>query len=67
MKGSVQDRKFQSLRVAKRRLFTTQEANRSLVLVRRIVEDVIANHSALLELQETYEVAQAHGLSLIHI
>ena len=41
-----------------RKLFTLEEANRSLVLVRRIVEDVVFEYGRLLDLQETIEAAQ---------
>lgn len=61
MKNHVQDRTRQSRYVPGRRSFGIDEANRSLVLVRRIVEDIISGHSSLLELQETYEIAQTHG------
>ena len=39
-----------------RRTFSLDRANRSLVLVRRIVADVLARHDHLLELQEQVEV-----------
>ena len=41
-----------------RKVFTPDEATRSLVLVRSIVADVVIEHSNLLEEQETIEAAQ---------
>jgi len=41
-----------------KRLFTLAEANRSLVLVRRIVADVIVEHARMLDLQELLEAAE---------
>ncbi len=40
------------------RAFTLAEANRALVLVRRIVADVIAEYRRLLDLQEALEAAE---------
>ncbi|MFP3938029.1 MAG: DUF2203 domain-containing protein [Phycisphaerae bacterium] len=40
------------------RLFTLDKANRSLVLVRRIVEDLVASYARALELQQVAECAQ---------
>ncbi len=47
----------------KRRLFSIEHANKSLVLVRRIVEDVIDSHQKLVDYQEILETAQRndHG------
>jgi hypothetical protein len=44
-----------------KRNFTVQEANRALVLVKRIVVDVIFGYSRLLDLQEALETAEAAG------
>ena len=44
-----------------KRTFTVAEANRSLVLVKRIVVDVVFEYSRLLELQEAFEAAEAGG------
>ena len=41
-----------------RRLFPLEEANRSLVLVRRVVDDLVSEHGRLLELQEIIENAR---------
>jgi len=41
--------------------FSLRRANRALVLVRRIVADVVAEHSRMLELQEMLELEQRHG------
>lgn len=41
-----------------RKFFTVTEANRSLVLVTRIAEDVVREHNYLLDLQETIDAAQ---------
>ena len=46
---------------ASRRFFTLTEANRSLVLVRRIATDVVGSYARLIELQETLEAAQQCG------
>ncbi|HUT00879.1 MAG TPA: DUF2203 domain-containing protein [Phycisphaerae bacterium] len=56
-----QDAAEPAARSAPKRVFTVGEANRALVLVRRIVADVIQEYSRLLELQETLEAAEAHG------
>ena len=45
----------------KRRHFTVERANRSLVLIRRIVADVIVGHQQMLDLQEIVEAAAASG------
>ncbi len=45
------------------RNFTIADANRALVLVRRIVSDVVAQYARLLDMQETAEVAEAQGAS----
>jgi hypothetical protein len=44
-----------------RRRWTVDEANRSLVLVRRIAADVTEQYAALRELHETVETAQRQG------
>lgn len=40
------------------RVFTLDKANRSLVLVRRVVEDLVATHARATELQQVAECAQ---------
>jgi len=47
-----------------RRHFTVHQANRSLVLVRRIVEDITGGYAHLLELQEAIEAARDQGTRL---
>jgi len=47
-----------SCKVNQRRFFTVAEANRALVLVKRIAADIIAEHSRLLDMQERLEAAQ---------
>ena len=44
-----------------KRVFSLPEANRSLVLVRRIVTDVIFEYSRMIELQEQLEMAEEAG------
>jgi hypothetical protein len=44
-----------------KRTFTPAEADRALVLVKRIVVDVIFEYSRLLDLQETLEAAESGG------
>ncbi len=44
-----------------RRLFTVAEANRALVLVRRIVSDILTEYARLSDLQEMMEAAQESG------
>lgn len=44
-----------------RHFFTIDEANRALVLVRRIVADIVGNYGRLVDLQETIEAAQIIG------
>lgn len=59
MKGTLSSHRKNAAR--KSRFFTPPEADRSLVLVRRIVEDIINSHARLLEWQESFENAQGHG------
>ena len=44
-----------------KRSFTLAEANRSLVLVRRVAADVVEAHGRLLDLQEALEAAEVAG------
>lgn len=44
-----------------KRVFSLSEANRALVLVRRIVTDVIFEYSRMIELQEQLETAEETG------
>jgi hypothetical protein len=44
-----------------RKLFSPQDAQRALVLVRRIVDDVVSEYNRLLELQEILELEQRYG------
>jgi len=44
-----------------RRFFTVEQANRALVLVRRIVRDVLDDYQLVLELQEMLEDRQRNG------
>jgi len=44
-----------------RRYFTLDEANRALVLVRRVVADITSDYANLSDLQETMEAAQESG------
>jgi len=44
-----------------RRLFSLPQANRSLVLVSRIVADLVADYSRLLEAQDILELEQRYG------
>ena len=44
-----------------KRIFTVEEANRSLVLVRRVVGDVTSEYVRLLDLQEALEAAEESG------
>ncbi|HUU23802.1 MAG TPA: DUF2203 domain-containing protein [Phycisphaerae bacterium] len=43
------------------RTFSLRQANRSLVLVRRIVSDIVSRYGRLLELQEMLELRQRTG------
>jgi len=43
------------------RTFSLRRANRSLVLVRRIVSDIVAAYGKLLEVQEMLELRQRHS------
>lgn len=43
------------------RTFTLAQANRALVLVRRIVEDIVADYARVLEYQEILELEQRYG------
>jgi len=44
-----------------KRVFALAEANRAIVLVKRIVADIVAEYARLLDLQEALEVAEASG------
>lgn len=44
-----------------RRFFSLQEADRALVLVRRVVADIVSRYGRLVDLQETIEAAQRGG------
>jgi len=44
-----------------RHFFTLEEANHSLVLVRRIVADIIGHYDRLVEVHETVEALEAAG------
>ena len=44
-----------------RRYFTVEQANRALVLVRRIVRDVLEDYQLVLDLQEMLEDRQRHN------
>lgn len=47
-----------------RRHFTVAQANRSLVLLKRIVADVIVGYQVLFDLQEVLEIAEARGRTM---
>jgi len=49
--------------ITRKRYFTPAEAGRALVLVRRIIADVVAGYSRLLDLHETMEAAYESGSS----
>lgn len=48
---------------ANRRYFSVDDANRALVLVKRIVSDVIVEYAELVDLQEMIEAAEEFGAS----
>ena len=50
-----------SNRTRTKRVFSLSEANRALVLIKRIVTDVIFEYSRMLELQEQLEMAEEAG------
>ena len=43
------------------KIFTLAQANRALVLVRRIVEDIVSDYARVLEYQEVLELEQRYG------
>ena len=45
----------------RRKFFSLRRANRSLVLVRKVTADIVAEYPRLLELQEMLELAQCRG------
>lgn len=47
----------------RRKYFSTREANKALVLVKRIVADAVEEYARLLEQQELVELAAAQGSS----
>ena len=49
--------------ITRKRYFTPSEASRALILIRRIVADVTAGYSRLLDLHETMEAAYESGSS----
>ncbi|HSW45591.1 MAG TPA: DUF2203 domain-containing protein [Phycisphaerae bacterium] len=48
-------------RTTGKRMFSPAEANRALVLVRRIVADIVAHYRALRELHERYQMFDQQG------
>jgi hypothetical protein len=52
---------FQVANRGPRRCFTVEKANRSLVLIRRVIADVIIDYQQMLDLQEIVESACACG------
>ena len=46
-----------------KRYFTPEHANRSLVLVRRIVSEIVTGYARLLEIEEMIESAEKTGVS----
>lgn len=46
-----------------RRAYSLSEANRSLVLVKRIIGDIVSDYGRLVDLQELLEAAQSGGAS----
>ena len=44
-----------------RKLFSPEDAQRALVLVRRIADDIVSEYNRLLELQEILELEQRYG------
>ncbi|NLX21545.1 MAG: DUF2203 domain-containing protein [Phycisphaerae bacterium] len=46
---------------ASRKLFTVAQANRALVLVRRIVTDIVSNYDRLRQLHDTYQSLDQQG------
>jgi len=61
MKRTTRPASRQTLAVGGKRYFSPQRAQRTLVLVRRIVGDVVEEYPRLLECQEMLESAQRHG------
>ncbi|MHC4562491.1 MAG: DUF2203 family protein [Planctomycetota bacterium] len=55
------DAQFQVVRRGPRRRFTVDRANRSLVLIRRVIADVIIDYQQMLDLQEIVEAAGSCG------
>ena len=47
--------------VAGKRLFTPAEANRALVLVKRIVADIVSNYRRLRDLHDKYQMLDQQG------
>ena len=62
MSGSGTQTRLVRPRGGRTRWFSLARANRSLVLVKRIVADLVRWHRRLHECQETLEAAQAAGL-----
>lgn len=61
MKTTLQTTHKRAAVVPGRQFFSLDEANRSLVLVQRIVGDIMSGHTRLLDYQETFEAAQMRG------
>ena len=58
---SILDAQFQVVRRGPRRRFTVDRANRSLVLIRRVIADVIIDYQQMLDLQEIVEATGSCG------
>lgn len=50
--------------MAQRQYFTVEQANRALVLVRKIVSDIVGGYRRLMDLQEILEAAQTDGTGM---
>ena len=59
--GSTRRRTAKQQKPRPKMTFTVAEANRALVLVKRIVADVLREHSRLVDLQEALEAAEEAG------
>jgi len=51
-----------ALELRPRRYFSAAEANRALVLVRRIVSDIVMGYARLMDVQELAEASRSHSV-----
>ena len=60
--GAIREETIEPVsKTSPKRVFTPGEANRAIVLVKRIVADIVTEYARLLDIQEALEAAEASG------